>query len=134
MNKTINDILLSLLTGIALLVTVRAGYALSVDYLPDAWLMDGSHPLARLAIARFLLFSALVAILALPLCWPLAEHAKNKIVNTALPGAACALVLYLLLERLQRLDPFPWWLDFACGAVLFVALPLAVQCWWRRMS
>lgn len=134
MNKTINDILLSLLTGIALLVIVRAGYALSVDYLPDAWLMNGSHPLARLAFARFLLFSACVALLALPLCWPLATHANNKVANTTLPGAACALLLYLLLERVQRLDPFPFWLDLACGAVLFAALPLAARFWWRRAS
>ncbi|HEX7029746.1 MAG TPA: hypothetical protein VF254_04060 [Gammaproteobacteria bacterium] len=133
MRDSVNDMLLSLLTGIALLIAVRAAYALSVDYIPDALLIAGSYPLARLAFARLLLFAVLAAAIALPLCWPLAEHAKNKVLNTALPGSACALVLFLLLERLQ-LDPFPAWLDFACGAVLFVALPLATNFWWRRKS
>lgn len=131
---SINDIFLSLLTGIALLITVRAAYALSVDYIPDALLMDGGHPLARLAFARFLLFTILVAILALPLCWPLAKHAATRVLNTTVPGAACALALYLMFEFAQRWDPFPMWLDLACGTVLFAGLPLATNFWWRRFA
>lgn len=134
MRDTLNDVLLSVLTGLVLLITVRAAYALSVDYIPDALLIDGSNPLGRLAFARFLLFSALVAILALPLCWPLAHHAKNKVLNSTLPGAACALVLFLLLERVVHFDPFPSWLDFSRGAMLFAAMPFASAFWWRRRS
>lgn len=134
MNKIVNDSLLSLLTGLALLIVVRAAYTLSVDYIPDALLIDGSYPLARLALARFLLFTLLVAALALPLCWPLARHAKDRALNVALPGATCALVLFLLLERVLQFDPFPGWLDLARGAVLFAAVPLATRSWWRRFA
>lgn len=134
MRDALNDVLLSLLSGIALLIVVRAAYAASVSYLPDAWLMEGGNPLARLAAARLLLFAALVAFCALPMAWPLARHAASKTPNTALPGAACASLLFLLLEFAFPAGPFPRWLEFGCAAVLFVALPLATRFWWRRFA
>lgn len=133
-SSRLGDNLLSLLCGLALLAATRMLYGLFTEYLPDALLLSGADPLARLAFARFILFTALVALLALPLSWPLARHAGSRDLSTALPGAACALGLFLLLERTQFFSPFPAWLDFACGAVLFAALPMATGFWWRRSA
>lgn len=134
MRDAINDILLSLLSGIALLIVVRAAYGLSVGWLPDLWLMNGDNPLARLAFARLVLFTMLVAVCALPLSWPLAKHAASRNLNAALPGAACAALLFLLLETAFPAGPFPRWLAFACTTVLFAALPAGTMVWWRLHS
>lgn len=129
----VNDALLSLLCGVALLGAVRVAYALAVGIVPDASLIAGNDPLARLAIARLVLFAVLVVPLALLLAWPLATHAMRKSVDTALPGAACGAVLFLLLEwAMPQAHPFPRWMDIARAIVLFAALPLGAVFWWRR--
>lgn len=131
LRDALNDTLLSLLCGIALLVVVRAAYQLSVGWLPDPWLMAGDDPLARLALARLVLFGAIVVAFAMPLAWPLARHAARRDLNAALPGAACAAVLFVLLETVLDTHPFPRWMDHARALLLFAALPVATCAWWR---
>lgn len=131
---TLNDVLLSLLCGVLLLAASRALFAVLVGHVPDAWLIQAGNPLLFLSLARLALFALVVAAIALPLGWLLARHASQREVTTALPGAACAAVLYFLLERARLLEPFPLWLDVARALVLLVALPLASRAWWRRRT
>lgn len=131
MHRQLHDLFLSLLCGVLLLAASRLLFGLFVGFVPDAVLIQGADPMLRLSLARLFLFALVVAALALPLSWPLGRLARQREISTALPGAACAAVLYVLVEGVQLFEPFPVWLDIARAAVLFLALPLAAVLWWR---
>lgn len=126
----LNDLFLSLLSGLLLVAAARVSFDLLVGLLPDAAIMSGGNPILRLSLARLALFALVVAIVAIPFAWPL-RYAELRDPATTLPGAACAAVLYYLLARVQYFHPFPAWLDVARALLLFVALPLAASFWWR---
>jgi len=128
-----NDAALSLICGLALLLAVRAAYTLAVGHVPDTLLLDGSDPIARLALARFLLFAVIVAPLALLLLWPLARRAVQRDLIVAIPGASCATVLFVLIEHAQSFDPFPMWFNVARALLLFTAFPAALLLWWKLL-
>ncbi|HEX6928903.1 MAG TPA: hypothetical protein VF267_06615 [Gammaproteobacteria bacterium] len=129
---TIGDAVLSLLCGLVLLAASRTFYGMSAGYLPDGWLLPGDDPISRLAFLRLLLFTGIVALLALPLSWPLARFAAVRDIAVTLPGASCAAFLFALLEHLQWFDPFPAWLLVTSAVVLFIALPAGTGFWWTR--
>lgn len=133
-----SDALLSILCGLALLAAARALNALLMPFLPDDLqllaISNWLSPIDRLAVSRLMLFIPLVMLLAPLMTWPLARHASRRDLSIALPGAACASVLYFLLARTQAEYPFPVWLDLTRGAVLLLALPAALRFWWRRMA
>lgn len=138
MRTRINDTLLSIFCGLALLVTVRAGNTWLVSYLPDEWLFLRSwswlSPLDRLALARLFLFLPIVAVGAILLSWPLAHHASKRDYALTMPGAACAAVVYFLATQASGYHPYPIWLDVVRALLLFAAFPAATWLWWRRRS
>lgn len=133
MKNDFNDTVLSLICGLALLLAVRAAYALGVNYVPDSFLMEGLDPIARLALARFILFILITAPLAFLLVWPLARHATHRDLVVAMPGASCAAILFLLMQHWQHFDPFPIWFSVARAIALFALFPAALLAWWRML-
>ena len=128
-----NDTALSLVCGLAMLLTVRATYAFVVDYVPDTFLMEGLDPIARLALARFILFMIVAAPLAMLMAWPLARHATRRELVVAMPGASCAAILFLLMQHWQQFDPFPLWFSVSRALALFALFPAALLVWWRAL-
>lgn len=133
MKSDFNDTALSLICGLALLLAVRATYGFGVDHVPDSFLMDGIDPIARLALARFILFIIIAVPLAMLLSWPLARHATRRDVVIAMPGASCAAILFLLMQQWQQFDPFPMWFTVARAIALFALFPMALLAWWRML-
>lgn len=133
MKNDFNDTALSLICGLALLLSVRAAYAFGVDYVPDSFVMDGLDPIARLALVRFILFLVIAVPFSLMLAWPLARHASRRQLVVAMPGASCAAILFLLMQQWQQFDPFPWWFTVSRAIALFALFPAALLVWWRML-
>lgn len=133
----LGDALLSIMCGLALLVAARALNTFVLPLLPDDLRLltfaGWWSPLDRLAVSRLLLFIPVVAVLAPLLTWPLAQHASRRDIVIALPGAACAAVLFFLLARTNAHYPFPLWLDIGRGLLLALALLVSVLAWWRYL-
>lgn len=132
-NNEVGNILLSLLCGLALLGSTRFVYAFAVVQLPDTQLMTGTDPMMRLALARLLLFTFIVVVIALVIALPLHRLRDRPGLLFAMPGASCAAMLFVLLEQWQRFDPFPAWFTVARAVALFIALPVTLFLWRRTL-